>query len=151
MTAWLFVAAALAPILPDPAMTPGAVDPAATVEVVCVPGYSKAARHVTAATKRRVYAAYGINPKRGGPYEVDHLISLALGGSNDPANLWPQSYVTTPWNARRKDALESRLHKMVCSGRVSLREAQEAIAGDWVAAYRVYMVEKSVGLRSGAQ
>jgi hypothetical protein len=41
---------------------------------------------------------------------VDHLIPLELGGSNDIANLWPQSYVTV-WNAHMKDRLENRLNR----------------------------------------
>ena len=75
-------------------------------------------------------------------YEEDHLISLELGGHpTSPDNLWPEPWFGT-WNAKVKDALEDRLHAMVCSGDISLRDAQKAIATDWVGAYRKY-VERS--------
>lgn len=128
--------------LPDPAKTPGAVLPV-TAKDVCVAGYSKKVRNVPAAVKRQVYASYGIkqndpnDPNK--PYEVDHLISLELGGSNSIKNLWPQSYVTQPWNAHRKDALENRLHKLVCDGTMDLAEAQKEISGNWIEAYKKYI------------
>jgi hypothetical protein len=84
--------------------------------------------------KAEVYR--GITHHAAGEYEVDHLISLELGGSNDIKNLWPESYRTEPWNAHVKDKLEDRLHDLVCAGRISLAEAQRAIATDWIAAYR---------------
>lgn len=143
----LILAAAVAiPQVPDPVKTPGAVDPSATVQVICQPGYTgrPGVRHVTLATKRRVFAAYGIDPHGpGAPYEVDHLVSLEIGGSNDPANLWPQSYVSQPWNAHLKDALEDRLHALVCSGKLPLDQAQKAISSAWIAAYRQYVASPS--------
>jgi hypothetical protein len=58
------------------------------------------------------------------------------GGSNDIANLWPESYRTEPWNAHVKDKLEDKLHALVCAGKMSLPDAQKAIAGDWISAYK---------------
>jgi len=143
MIAALLAAAVLAvPQTPDPVKTPGVVDPAKTVAVICQPGYTArpGVRHVTAATKRKVFAAYGLDPHGpGAPFEIDHLISLEVGGSNDPANLWPQSYVSAPWNAHLKDALENRLHAMVCRGQISLDAAQKAISTAWIAAYLQYV------------
>ncbi|MBX6333697.1 MAG: HNH endonuclease [Gemmatimonadaceae bacterium] len=109
---------------------------------MCVPGYSKKVRNVPAAVKRKVYAAYGITHHAPGEYEVDHLISLELGGSNAIANLWPESYRTTPWNARVKDALENYLHREVCAGRISLKDAQREIATDWIASYQRHFHRK---------
>jgi hypothetical protein len=71
-------------------------------------------------------------------HEVDHLISLELGGSNAIRNLWPEPYVGR-WGARTKDVLENRLHDLVCEGRLALRSAQRQEASDWVAAYRRYV------------
>jgi hypothetical protein len=130
------------PLVPNPALTPGAVDPAATKDVICVAGYTSrpGVRHVTAATKRKVFAEYGVDPKGpGSPFEVDHLISLELGGSNDIGNLWPQSYVTEPYNAHLKDALENRLHALVCAGQLNLAMAQLAISTAWAASYLTYV------------
>ena len=124
-----------APILPDPKMTPGATLPVATGDI-CVAGYSKKVRNVPADVKRQVYAEYGITRHQPGEYEVDHLISLELGGSNSIKNLWPQSYVTRPWNAHVKDKLENELHAEVCAGKIDLPTAQHEIATDWIASYK---------------
>jgi hypothetical protein len=126
------------PIRPDSVMTPGAVLDVSDTDV-CTPGYSKRVRHVTSDTKRAVYAEYGITGHEPGAYEIDHLISLEIGGSNSIKNLWPESHLTEPWNAQVKDKLENRLHRLVCAGAISLKEAQDAIARDWIAAYKTYM------------
>lgn len=124
--------------LPDARTTPGATLEV-TAEDVCTAGYSKLVRSVPSRVKEEVYAEYGIASHEPGEYEVDHLISLELGGSNSVRNLWPQSYRTQPWNAHEKDKLENRLHRMVCDGTIDLKTAQRAIASDWIAAYRKYM------------
>ena len=73
-------------------------------------------------------------------YEEDHLISLELGGHpTSAANLWAEPWFGA-WNARVKDRLENRLHRLVCDGTLSLRDAQEAVATDWVAAYQRFVV-----------
>ena len=63
-------------------------------------------------------------------------VTPALGGADDIRNLWPHSYSATAWNAHVKDALEDRLRDMVCSGSLDLAEAQQAIAGNWIEAYK---------------
>ena len=77
-------------------------------------------------------AAYGDS---GPPhkYEYDHLVPLELGGApNGRRNLWPEPGESP----NRKDALEGRLHALVCDGQISLSTAQRQIATNWVAAYR---------------
>jgi len=72
-------------------------------------------------------------------YEEDHLISLEIGGHpTDPRNLWPEPW-SGPLNAHDKDRLENELHRQVCAGTITLEAAQQAIASDWVAAYRQYV------------
>jgi hypothetical protein len=115
-------------------------------KVVCTPGYTKTVRDVPQSVKNQVYRAYGITSHKPGEYEIDHLVSLELGGSNSIRNLWPESYVTEPLNAHVKDTLENVLHELVCSGKLSLKEAQKAIATNWIQAYRQYVGP----LRSGA-
>jgi len=66
-------------------------------------------------------------------------MNLGLGGSNDIRISWPESFDTPPWNARAKDKLENRLHGLVCDCTSGRGEAQAAIAGDWIAAYRKYV------------
>lgn len=128
----------VAPLIPNPSLTPGSLAmPLVTADQVCVPGYSSSVRDVPGWVKRRVFKSYGIKPSRD--YEVDHLISLELGGSNDPSNLWPQSYLTPTWNAHVKDKLEDRLHALVCSKQLTLAAAQTAIRTNWIAAYQQYV------------
>ena len=116
-----------APIKPDPKLTPGVADSVATVEKICTPGYTATVRNVPASVKKQVFAEYHIDPTSD-KFEVDHLISLELGGSNNIKNLWPQSYTTQPLNAHRKDVLENKLHAMICSKQITIQEAQKAIA-----------------------
>lgn len=119
-------------------MTPGDIL-TTDARVVCVPGYASSVRHVTTKTKEAIYAAYGIGAHKPGMYEVDHLVSLQLGGSNAPSNLWPQSYTSLLYNAKHKDRLEGRLHRLVCSGLMGLTEAQRLISTDWIFAYKTYV------------
>jgi hypothetical protein len=126
------------PILPDPKLTPGDTFDAAA-EDVCIPGYAKKVRAVPAWLKRQAYAEYGITQYKTGDYEVDHLIPLSLGGSNSIRNLWPQSTKTSPWNSYVKDALERKLHKLVCAGQLDLKTAQREIASNWIDAYQRYV------------
>lgn len=73
-----------------------------------------------------------------GPYEVDHLIPLELGGDNTMANLWPEPQSGTHAGYATKDGVENHLHALVCAGRVPLATAQHAIAGNWYTAYHRY-------------
>jgi hypothetical protein len=95
-------------------------------------------RHTSGRVKADVYRTYGIDP-HAGHYEIDHLVSLELGGADVRENLWPQSYDTEPWNATVKDRLENFLHAEICAGRLRLEEAQREIATDWIAAYQRHL------------
>ena len=140
------------PIRPDAAKTPGDLMPGVTVERLCTRGYANVidggARNVPASLKRAVFVEYlGAVPAHPGDYEVDHLISLELGGSNDIKNLWPESYLTTPWNAHVKDKVEDRMAALVRqelkahghdAAAAMLARFQREIANDWIAAYGKY-------------
>jgi hypothetical protein len=119
---------------PNPALTPGAVFADATPDVFCAAGYTAKVRNVSAATRAAVLRLYGWDPETTRKYELDHLIPLELGGSNDAANLWPEPGGLA-YGFARKDRLENALHRLVCTGQLDYREAQQAIAADWWAAY----------------
>ena len=123
--------------LPDPKLSPGdTLD--VTANDICVSGYSSKVRNVPQSEKNQIYAEYGITSHAPGAYEIDHIISLELGGSNSAKNLFPQSY-TGDWNAHIKDKLENKLHSLVCDGTVDLKTAQKEISTDWIAAYKKYL------------
>ena len=118
-------------ILPDGVITPGATVSGITKSDVCQPGYAAGVRAVTEARKVRACLLYGQYDCPGKHFEIDHLVSLELGGSNDLTNLWPQPID----QARMKDKLENYLHREVCGGTITLEHAQQAISTDWASAY----------------
>ena len=120
--------------LEDKACTPGAIFPNATKDQICQSGYSSSVRNVPVSEKDQVYSEYGIQSHTTGQYEVDHLVSLELGGSNDIANLWPEAASPKP-GFHEKDQVENYLHSQVCSGAISLHDAQVEIANNWLNVY----------------
>jgi hypothetical protein len=108
-------------------------------QTICRSGYTRGVRPprgVTDEIKRRMIRAYGAyagtDPRS---YELDHLISLELGGAPaDEANLWAQAR-SGPHGSEQKDAVSNFLNDEVCAGRSRLVEAQRAIATDWIALY----------------
>ena len=126
MLKWLFL---VLPILAN-AEPLGAlnltVTQASIKQTVCVSGWTSTIRPPASYTnnlKKTQLAWY--QPMSS--YEEDHFIPLELGGNpKDPANLWAQ-----PWNgscnAHDKDRVENILRKQVCSGTITLLEAQAKI------------------------
>ena len=123
-------------MLPDPACTPGATNPAVTpatiATTICARGWTATVRPAEALTEKLKVAqlqAY----REAGPlhaYEEDHLIPLELGGAPaDPHNLWPEPGPSP--NA--KDRVENAARRAVCDHRLALAAAQQAIAADWTA------------------
>lgn len=111
--------------------TPGVLNPQVTqatiADTICVHGWTSTIRPPTEYTnelKREQMKAYG---REGGlsDYQEDHLISLGLGGHpSDPRNLWPEPIE----QALKVDRTEKELNAAVCSGRMSLAEAQRRIS-----------------------
>src|SRR5580704_7780758 len=132
--------------LPDPRCTPGSIDPQVTQadirSTICKEGWTNTIRPPESQTERFKYdVAYpAYRTPQSERTELDHLVPLELGGSNDATNLWPE-YPPTP---NPKDKVEDALNAAVCRGRVSLAAAQKAIAADWLTA------EKKLGLGGGS-
>jgi hypothetical protein len=130
---------------PDPDCTPGAVNPAVTQatihQTICVSGFTKTIRPQVAEStrlKRQSAVAYGITASLS-DYEGDHLISLELGGAvHDIANFWDEKHVLVDpadGGSLVKDSFEDYLNRRVCSGGLSLAEAQRQIATGWYEAW----------------
>ena len=93
-------------------------------------------RNVPDSEKHQVEVEYGMAPKAyGRTIEIDHIISLEIGGSNDIANLYPEPG-SGPASYHVKDKLENRLHKLVCDGSMTLHAAQMGIARNWKTLYK---------------
>ena len=133
-------------IYPDSARTPGAINPDIAQEnireTICNPRWStKSIRpeaRYTNRLKMEQIGQYGYSDSRLRDYEEDHFIPLELGGNpTDPKNLWPEPFETSlpDGGAHAKDKVENYLHAEVCSGSLTLDQAQREISVDW---YRVY-------------
>jgi hypothetical protein len=121
---------------PNVHLTPGAIRTSSRDEICSAP--AKGFYPIPATLAYRVFEKYKIRNPGPRSYEVDYLITPALGGADDIRNLWPQPYVSGEWNAHVKDALEDHLHDEVCSGNLDLETAQRDISTDWISAYRKY-------------
>ncbi len=122
--------------LPDPTCTPGATNPNVTQaniqSTICVKGYTATIRppvSYTAPLKKQIDVQYGFPMTEQG--ELDHLISLELGGNpTDPKNLWVEpGSIPNP-----KDTVENRLKSEVCAGTITLAQAQSEIVTNWYTA-----------------
>lgn len=129
---------------PDPDCTPGAVFAHATPALICTSGYAGSVRNVPESEKSQAYAAYGITKHAPGQYEVDHLVPLELGGSNDIANLWPEA-ASPRLGFHEKDILENALHSAVCAGKLPLQVAQAQIVHNWQTAYMIWVTMQGAG------
>ncbi len=151
----------LALVKPDSVLHPGAIDPTLTTARLCSRTFStKTVRPPTSYTNKlkkleignggtitapngTTYQVTGEHlPGTPSDYELDHLISLELGGNpTDPKNLWLEAwerrdaqFLPAGEGAESKDVIENRLHREVCAGTVPLNQAQQEIATDWTTA-----------------
>jgi hypothetical protein len=121
---------------PNPKLTPGdALN--VTADDLCKPGHAEIEGTISVRVKSQVFDRYGIRGTLIG-YNVDHLIPPGLGGSNSIKNLWPQP-LGGDWMYQMKNRLERRLSKLVCSGALDLKVAQQEMARDWIGAYKKYL------------
>lgn len=106
----------------DPIATPGALCSPVDLDfdhVATAGNYAVCRRHVTRAIRRAVFVSYGIPRGRWAQYELDHFIPLCAGGSNSPANLWPEPLA----DAAKKDRLEARVCALLRRGAITQDQA----------------------------
>ena len=114
-------------IVANAVLTPGVLNAAVTQanirSTICRRGWTRTVRpptDYTNALKRKQMRVYH---EHGPPsaFQEDHLISLELGGDpTDARNLWPEPYP----RASEVDRIENELNAQVCSGALSLWDAQ---------------------------
>jgi hypothetical protein len=109
-------------------LTPGVANPEVTQETIgetiCKGGWTKTVRPPTEYTNA-LKAEQMEDYHRSGTlsdYQEDHLISLEVGGDpTDPRNLWPEPIE----RAMEVDDFENELNGKICTGELTLREAQQ--------------------------
>jgi hypothetical protein len=131
-------------LLPDPKLTPGVVNPVIIADLskashivngveanMCAKDFRTGPYRATSeSTKKKVCREYGAadcpDPKSG---EIDHLVPLEIGGLDSIQNLWWQP---APDYHIKDHRVEDKLPKLICSGKIGLKEAQHCIITDWV-------------------
>ena len=144
--------------IPDPACTPGAINPTVTLKVLQSGGFKTGCERNQASTmkaKNATYDEYKIthpedNKGQNQTCELDHLVSLELGGVDTVDNIWPQCGPNDVVLAQRyfkiKDSVENYLAVQVRKGELDLAEAQHGIAQDWtqyISAAKAYWTNHS--------
>jgi hypothetical protein len=125
--------------LPDTSCTPGAVNTAVSLGQLCPvahtaqwrppASYTSRLKATQLATKYDYVDSTGTHPMSAAGTEEDHLISLELGGSpTSVLNLWPEPHASL----NEKDKVESAAHAAICAGRLTLPQAQQGIATNWI-------------------
>ena len=130
LAAFLFATCLASPVhagddlLPNPKLTPGRLA-----------RRDKDKTGVTEEMERKVFARYHIPWRRRPEFKVDHLIPTELGGADTIDNLWPQSLLTRPYNAKRKEFLTQFLLARIAEGKMTLAQAQKEIQEDWISSF----------------
>jgi hypothetical protein len=129
LAAWALPACAQRAEWLDPRVTQATI-----VDTICVPGYADRVSptfEVQMRQKDRLLKQRGIGATEGSDYALDHRMPVLLGGLPSAAiNL-----DLRPWDGRagqrRKERLAVFLKRCVCTGDLTLAQAQSSISGDW--------------------
>ena len=129
---------------PDPNCTPGAINPTLTLQVLTSRAFKTGCvrdEATSAEQKRKTYDWYRIrrpanNAGKHQICELDHFISLEIGGADTLENIWAQCgpsrrVVLSKRYFKQKDIVENYLAWLVKNRRMFLDEAQRGIADDW--------------------
>lgn len=123
--------------LPIKLNTPGKASKVSKEEI-CAPDYTSKVKPIKKWQMDQALRSYGL--REDSNREVVRLIPGALGGTNDPENLWPIGD-SKDLGASQKKALDEKLHQMVCSGSIELKAAQEEVRKNWVDAYKKHVAQ----------
>src|SRR5882724_6880067 len=104
---------------------------------VCAADFEASVKPMAKWQREQALERYGKRPEDF-TGELDHLIPISLGGTNDPENLWPLP-ANKDMGPDQKRELDLKLHELVCPKTLKLKDAQDAIKKDWVKAYNQYV------------
>lgn len=116
-------------VLPDPGLTPGAVDPDFDVAAACIqpPPASLIPRETADAVVDLYDEVYDLGSVE---VEVQRLIPYELGGTTTPENLFPIPTGEHP-AARDKPEVDGLVVELVCDGTVAVDDARRALVSGW--------------------
>lgn len=129
--------------VPDARCTPGSINPTITTAILTGGHFKTSCERDQASSahqKATTYSEYNIshpsnNTGSTQTCELDHLVSLELGGADTLDNIWPQCGPKNTLLAKRffkkKDRVENYLAAQVRAGNMTLEEAQDGIVADW--------------------
>lgn len=120
------------------AQRPDWLDPHVTqstiVETICVPGYVDRVLpsfETQMRQKEKLLKQRGIDASFASEYALDHRMPVLLGSlPNAPANLDLRRWEGRA-GQRRKERLAVYLKRCVCTGDMTLKDAQSTMSGDW--------------------
>jgi hypothetical protein len=99
--------------LPDITCAPKATIKTATNKQICGRIFPTSTGNISETTKSMIYNSYNHSSYTPGQYEINHLMSLGLGGSNELANLFPEP-ASPRTGFHEKDLVKNYLHNRVC-------------------------------------
>jgi hypothetical protein len=114
-------------------------------QTICVPGYTKTVQpptYFTDGVRQMLLKRAGRDRAEAFEYKLDYIVPVALGGH--PRNL-ENFELRRRYGARStklKNGIEAKLRCLVCSGEVTLADAQREVSTDWQAAYQRYAAVK---------
>ena len=120
--------------LPNNMYTPGKAD---KVDVKQLCAADASAKPVADWQRNEALTRYGVRPE-GFNGEIEHLVPVSLGGTNDPDNLYP-FHAQGEYTLDAKQRLAAKLRELVCDGKVSLKQAQDVFKKDWTKGYKQYL------------
>ncbi len=118
-------------------------------QTICVRGYTKGIRpsaNLTHGVKQMLLKRAGRDHAQAFEYELDYIVPLALGGHPRKLENFELQLRAGESGARRNNRIEAKLQCLVCSGQMTLADAQREIFENWQTAYQVRSGEVSAPL-----
>src|ERR1051326_575074 len=120
-------------------------DTANTMNTICRSGWTSIVRPDTKYTtpiKLALLKQSSFKDRDPSHYELDHAAPIELlGDPTNPKNLWLEPIT----EARQKDRVETYLKNAVCADRLTLAQAQDMIAANWITVYQTLSKQPTFG------